>query len=98
VKKKKRKRKMQMTGQGRVMVMNNWPRFFSFVLHPFQPKIARAGWRSGDNTRLPPVLIWPGFDFLTRRRMGTEFVGYVLCSERFFAGYSGFRLLPKINI
>ena len=39
------------------------------------------GRRSGESTRLPPI--WPGFDSLTRRRIWVEFVGSLLCSERF---------------
>ena len=47
------------------------------------------GWRSGGSTRLPPM--WPGFDSRTRRHTWVEFVvGSLLCSERFFSGYSGF--------
>ena len=54
------------------------------------------GWRSGESTRLPPM--WPGFDYQTRRHMWVEFVGSLLCIERFFSGYSGFPLSSKINI
>ena len=43
---------------------------------------------SGESTLLPPM--WPGFDFQTRRHMWVEFVGSLLCSERFSPGYSGF--------
>ena len=44
--------------------------------------------------------MWPGFDSLTRRHMcRVEFVvGSLLCSERFFFGYSGFPLSFKTNI
>ena len=42
------------------------------------------GWRSGESTRLPPM--WPGFDSQTRRHMWVEFVGYLLCTERFSPG------------
>ena len=42
------------------------------------------GWRSGESTRLPPM--WPGFDSLTRRHMWVEFVGSLLCTERFSSG------------
>ena len=42
------------------------------------------GWRSGDSTRLPPML--PGFDSQTRRHMWVEFVGSLLCTERFSPG------------
>ena len=38
----------------------------------------------------------PGFD--SRRHMWVEFVvGSLLCSERFFSGYSGFPLSSKTN-
>ena len=39
-------------------------------------------WRSGENTRLPPL--WPGFKSRRRRHMWVEFVvGSLPCSERF---------------
>ena len=47
------------------------------------------GWCSGESARLPPM--WPGFKSWHRGHMWVEFVvGSVLCSERFFSGYSGF--------
>ena len=39
--------------------------------------------------------MWPGFDSQTRRHMWVEFVGSILCSERFSPGYSGFPLSSK---
>ena len=43
--------------------------------------------------------MWPGFKSLRRRHMWVEFVvGPILCSERFFSGYSGFALSSKTNI
>ena len=42
------------------------------------------GWRSGENTRLLPV--WFGFDSQPRRHTWVEFVGSLLCSERFSPG------------
>ena len=42
------------------------------------------GWRSGESTRLPPL--WPGFDSQIRRQMWVEFVGSLLCTERFSPG------------
>ena len=55
------------------------------------------GWRSGDSARLPPMC--PGLVSRTRRHIWVEFVvGSLLCSERFFSGYSGFPLPSKINI
>ena len=60
-------------------------------------KDPEQGWRSGESTRLPPV--WPGFKSRRRRHMWVEFVvGSLLCSERFFSGYSGFPLSSKTNI
>ena len=56
--------------------------------------IGEQGWRSGESARLPPM--WPGFDSRTRRHMSVEFViGSLLCSERFFFGYSDFPLSSK---
>ena len=58
---------------------------------------SEQGWRSGESARLPPMC--PGFDSRTRRHMWVEFVvGSLLCSERFFSGYSGFSLSSKIII
>ena len=55
------------------------------------------GWRSGESARLPPM--WLGFKSRRRRHMWVEFVvGSVLCSERFFSGFSGFPLSSKTNI
>ena len=42
------------------------------------------GWRSGESTRLPPM--WPGFDSKIQRQMWIEFVGSLLCTERFSLG------------
>ena len=43
--------------------------------------------------------MWPGFKSRRRRHMWVEFVvGSLLCSERFFSGYSGFPLSSKTNI
>ena len=53
-------------------------------------------WRSGESTSLPPI--WPGFDYQIGRHMWVTFVGSLLCSERFFPGFSGFPLSPKTNI
>ena len=57
---------------------------------------AVEAWRSGESTRLP--LMWHGFDSQTRRHMWVEFVGSLLCTERFFSGCSGFPLSSKTNI
>ena len=49
---------------------------------------------AGKSSRLPPMC--PGFDSRTRRHMWVEFVvGSLLCSERFFSGYSYFPLSSK---
>ena len=54
-------------------------------------------WRSGESARLLPM--WPGFTSRRRRHMWVEFVvGSLLCSGRFFSGYSGFPLSSKTNI
>ena len=42
------------------------------------------GWCSGESTRLPPM--WLGFDSHIRRQMWVEFVGSLLCTERFSPG------------
>ena len=43
--------------------------------------------------------MWPGFKSRRRRHMWVEFVvGSLLCSERFFSGYSGFPLSSKTSI
>ena len=53
-------------------------------------------WRSCESTGLPPM--WPGFGSRIRRNTLVEFVGSLLCSERFSPGYSGFPVSPKTNI
>ena len=59
--------------------------------------LVSKGWCSGQTARLPPM--WPGFKSRRRRHMWVEFVvGFLLCSERFFFGYSGFPLSSKPNI
>ena len=45
-----------------------------------------------------PSSMCPGFDSRTRRHRWAEFVGFLLCSERFFSWYSGFPLSSKTNI
>ena len=57
------------------------PRGFS----PILSSLGVQGWRSGESTRLPPM--WPGFDSQTQRLMWVEFVGSLLCTERFFSGF-----------
>ena len=54
---------------------------YSFFL---KTALGVQGWRSGESTRLPPM--WPGFDSRTRRHMWVEFVGSLLCTERFSPG------------
>ena len=72
--------------------------FFFFILKIYIIlKIYSKGWRSGESARLPPM--WPGFKSWRRRHMWVEFVvGSLLCSERFFSGYSGFPLSSKTSI
>jgi len=58
--------------------------------HFRQALYGEQGWRSGESVRLPPMC--PGFDWV-------EFVvGFLLCSESFFSGCSGFLLSSKTNI
>ena len=64
-----------------------------YILTRLHPGV---GWRSGESARLPPMC--PGFDSRTRHHMWAEFVGSLLCSERFFSGNSGFSLSSKTNI
>ena len=65
-------------------------------------KLGSKGWRSGESARFSPM--WPGFKSWRRGHMWVEFVvGSLLCSERFFAGYSGFPspqkpTLPNSNL
>ena len=55
------------------------------------------GGRRGESACLPTK--WFGFKSRRRRHMWVEFVvGSLLCSERFFSGYSGFPLSSKTNI
>ena len=42
--------------------------------------------------------MWPEFDFRTRCHMWIEFIGSLLCYERFFPGCSGFSLSSKTSI
>ena len=76
----------------------SWQFFLPESVERFiQLYFGEQGWRSGERTRLPPM--WPGFESRTRRHMWVEFVvGSLLCSERFFSGYSGFPLSAKTNI
>ena len=53
------------------------------------------GYRSGENTRLPPM--WPGLASQVSG-LSLSVVGTLRCSERFFSGYSGFPLSSKTNI
>ena len=64
--------------------------FFAVALCLNSKSCGGQGGRSGKGTPLSPM--WPGFDSQTRRHMCVESVGPVLCSERFFSGYSGFPL------
>ena len=63
----------------------------------WEMQLGEQRWCSGENARLPPM--WPRFDSQTRRYMWVEFVvGSLLCSKRFFSGYSGFPLSLITNI
>ena len=73
--------RLEVTRELRLLVVYSAPRGFSPVLS----SLGVQGWRSGESTRLPPV--WPGFDSHTRRHMWVEFVGSLLCFERFLSGF-----------
>ena len=60
------------------------------------PKTGVQGWGSGESTRLPPM--WPGFDSQIRRHMWVEFVGSLLCTERFSPGTLVSPLLKKQHL
>ena len=64
--------------------------FFFYLL------LCEQWWRSDESTRLPQT--WPGFDCQIRRHVWVEFVGSLLCSEKFSSGYSGFPLSSKSYI
>ena len=53
-------------------------------------------WRSGESNRLPPM--WPGFDSQIRRQMWVEFVGSLLCTERFSTGTPVSPILKNQNL
>ena len=60
-------------------------------------KVEKQGWRSGESARLPPMC--PRFNSRTRRHMWVGLVvGSLLCSVRFFSGYSSFPLSLRTNI
>ena len=68
----------------------------SLLLCSVRRKTTAAGLAQCQSARLPPM--WPGFDSRTRCHMWAEFVGSLLCSERFFSGYSRFPLSSKTKI
>ena len=69
----------------------------SKIIYLSLPCLGSKGWRSGESTRLPPM--WPGIKSRRRHHMWVEFVvGSLLCSERFFSGFSGFPISSKTNI
>ena len=55
----------------------------SFQEYKKRENLWGAGLAQCQSTRLPPM--WPGFDSRTRRLKWAEFVGSLLCSERFFS-------------
>ena len=57
-----------------------------FMLWLSEVCLGEQVWCSGESARLPPMC--SGFDSRIRRHMWTEFVGSLLCSERFFSGFS----------
>ena len=68
-----------------------------FLLHLERQLYFGEQWlHSGESIRLPPM--WPRFDSQTRCHMWVEFVGSLLCSERFSPEYSGFPIFSKTCI
>ena len=59
-------------------------------------KIGVQGWCSGESTRFPPM--WLGFDSQIRRHMWVEFVGSLLCTERFSPGTPASPLLKNHHL
>ena len=55
----------------------------------------KRGWRGGESTRLPPKC--PGFDSRTRRHKWVDFVGSLLCSDRFSPGTPVFPFPQKLT-
>ena len=81
---------------GQTNKLNHVANDSSMLLEFNSTRLNRAGLAQCLSTRLPPM--WPGFDSRTRRHKWAEFVGSLLCSERFFSGYSGFPLSSKTKI
>ena len=77
-------------------ISNFWSCTQNNMVWPFI--LGSKGWRRGESARLPPMR--PEFKSWRCRHMWVEFVVVVslLCSERFFSGYSGFPLSSKTNI
>ena len=69
----------------------------SYRRHPFNI-LGVQGWRSGESTHLPPM--WPGFDshIQCQNLMWVEFVGSLLCTERFSPGTPVSPLLKNQNL
>ena len=64
---------------------------------PLNGGLGSQGLCSSESTHPPPM--WPRFKSRHRRHMWVEFVvGSLLCSERFFSGYSGIPFSSKTNI
>ena len=56
---------------------------FSLFFYFSRPLTFFCGSRNGAVVRAP---MWPGFDSQTRRHMWVEFVGSLLCTDRFSPG------------
>ena len=65
-------------------------------LQSFGIELGVQGWRSGESTHLPPM--WPEFDSQIRHQMWVEFVGSLLCTERFSPGTPVSPLLKNQNL
>ena len=70
----------------------------SKIIYLSLPCLGSKGWHSGESTRFPPM--WNGIKSRRPHHMWVEFVvDSLLCSKRFFSGYSsGFPLSSKTNI
>ena len=62
----------------------------------YQKQPGSPGWRSGESTRLLPM--WSGFESQIRRQMWVEFVGSLLCTERFSLGTPVSPLIKNQNL
>ena len=84
-----------IAGRLHYVCMVAWPGRTCFCrMIDLLPCVLEQRWRSGESARLQPMC--SGFDSRSRRYIWVEFVvGSLLCSERFFSGYSSFPFSQK---